>query len=331
MADKIIRFIKEWFLVIGMTVGVLAYLAYDALPSIHAYGPVLHRVCKIVQPLLLFVMLFLSFCKVRPSELKPHRWQFWLLLIQSLSFIGIALLVCWADSSSGNVAAFINNVRQPLEAAMLCLICPTATACAVMTGKLGGNVAEVVTYTIIINFAVAILIPLFVPLVHPDTAATFLDAFLKILYKVFPLLILPFIAAMAVRFLLPRLHSWLVSKSDLAFYIWGISLTLAITMSTREIMHSSNGLAVILETALASLLTCIFQFAAGRAIGRRYGCEISASQALGQKNTVFAIWVGYTFLTPAVSVAGGFYSIWHNVYNSWQLHRHQKRSHQTRS
>ena len=57
MADKIIRFIKEWFLVIGMTVGVLAYLAYDALPSIHAYGPVLHRVCKIVQPLLLFVML----------------------------------------------------------------------------------------------------------------------------------------------------------------------------------------------------------------------------------------------------------------------------------
>ena len=96
-------------------------------------------------------------------------------------------------------------------------------------------------------------------------------------------------------------------------------------------MHSSNGLAVILETALASLLACIFQFAAGRAIGRRYGCEISASQALGQKNTVFAIWVGYTFLTPAVSVAGGFYSIWHNVYNSWQLHRHQKRSHQTRS
>lgn len=88
MADKIIRFIKEWFLVIGMTVGVLAYLAYDALPSIHAYGPVLHRLCKIVQPLLLFVMLFLSFCKVRPSELKPHRWQFWLLLIQSLSFIG---------------------------------------------------------------------------------------------------------------------------------------------------------------------------------------------------------------------------------------------------
>lgn len=27
-----------------------------------------------------------------------------------------------------------------------------------------------------------------------------------------------------------------------------------------------------------------------------------------------------------VSVAGGFYSIWHNLYNSWQLHRqlHQK-------
>ena len=49
-------------------------------------------------------------------------------------------------------------------------------------------------------------------------------------------------------------------------------------------------------------------------------------QSLGQKNTVFAIWMGYTFMEPIVSVAGGFYSIWHNLYNSWQLHRqlHQK-------
>ena len=40
--------------------------------------------------------------------------------------------------------------------------------------------------------------------------------------------------------------------------------------------------------------------------------------------TVFAIWLGYTFFTPVVSVAGGFYSIWHNCYNSWQLYRKRK-------
>ena len=59
-------------------------------------------------------------------------------------------------------------------------------------------------------------------------------------------------------------------------------------------------------------------------IGARSRCKVSAGQALGQKNTVFAIWLGYTFFTPVVSVAGGFYSIWHNCYNSWQLYRKRK-------
>ncbi|MCI6725792.1 MAG: transporter, partial [Bacteroidales bacterium] len=47
----------------------------------------------------------------------------------------------------------------------------------------------------------------------------------------------------------------------------------------------------------------------------------ASCQALGQKNTVFAIWMGYTFLTPVSSLAGGFYSIWHNIFNAWQLDR----------
>ena len=45
---------------------------------------------------------------------------------------------------------------------------------------------------------------------------------------------------------------------------------------------------------------------------------------LGQKNTVFAIWMGYTFMTPVTSVAGGFYSVWHNIYNSYQLYQKRK-------
>ncbi|MCR5570780.1 MAG: transporter, partial [Bacteroidales bacterium] len=55
-----------------------------------------------------------------------------------------------------------------------------------------------------------------------------------------------------------------------------------------------------------------------------YGCRISAGQALGQKNTVFEIWMGYTFMDPVTSVAGGFYSIWHNCFNTWQLYRRRK-------
>ena len=311
----LVKFLRDWALIIGMIVGASLYLVYHAIPALHPAGPVLEQIAKRVQPVLLFIMLFLSFCRIEPQQMRPHKWMLWLLLIQAGLFVGLALvLLRWPEIPA----------RRALEAAMLCLICPTATACAVVTGKLGGNMAGVVTYTVLINLVVAVLVPLMVPLIHPMEGLTFSEAFLRILAKVFPLLILPALLAWLVRYLLPKFHAWLMRFPDLAFYIWAVSLTLAILMSTRAIVQNGAG-GVLWGIGAASLLSCIFQFWLGRRIGRRYGCPISAGQALGQKNTVFGIWMGYTFLDPVVSVAGGFYTIWHNCYNTYQMYRKRKR------
>ena len=311
----LVKFLRDWALIIGMIVGASLYLVYHAIPALHPAGPVLEQIAKRVQPVLLFIMLFLSFCRIEPQQMRPHKWMLWLLLIQAGLFVGLALvLLRWPEIPA----------RRALEAAMLCLICPTATACAVVTGKLGGNMAGVVTYTVLINLVVAVLVPLMVPLIHPMEGLTFSEAFLRILAKVFPLLILPALLAWLVRYLLPKFHAWLMRFPDLAFYIWAVSLTLAILMSTRAIVQNGAG-GVLWGIGAASLLSCIFQFWLGRRIGRRYGCPISAGQALGQKNTVFGIWMGYTFLDPVISVAGGFYTIWHNCYNTYQMYRKRKR------
>ncbi len=309
------KFLKDWALIVSMVIGASVYLAYHAIPALHPAGPVLEGIITHLQPLLLFVMLYLAFCKIEPHQMRPHRWMFFLLLLQCGLFVLLALLL-----------AFVPGLpcRYGFEAAMLCIICPTATACAVITGKLGGNMAGVVTYTVLINLAAAVLVPLMVPLVHPVEGLSFYSAFLKILAKVFPLLILPCLLAWLTRYLLPRFHAFLLRFSELPFYIWAFSLGLAILMSTRAIVHNTAGPAALVEICVASLLACAFQFWAGRRIGARSRCKISAGQALGQKNTVFAIWLGYTFFTPVVSVAGGFYSIWHNCYNSWQLYRKRK-------
>ena len=311
------KFLKDWALIIGMIVGASLYLIYHAIPVLHPAGPVLERIVKEVQPMLLFAMLFLSFCKIEPQQMRPHKWMLWLLLVQCGLFVGLALLL-----------VFFPNIplRYGIEAAMLCIICPTATACAVVTGKLGGNMAGVVTYTVLINLAVAVLVPLMVPLIHPMEGLRFSEAFVKILAKVFPLLILPCVSAWLVRYLLPKFHAWLLRFPNLAFYIWAVSLTLAILMSTRAIVQNDSGAGILWEIGIASLLSCALQFWIGRRIGKRYQCPISAGQALGQKNTVFGIWMGYTFLTPVISVAGGFYSIWHNVYNTWQMYKKRKAS-----
>ena len=318
------KFLRDWMLIGGMLVGAGAYLAYHAMPALHGAGPMLEAVCTNLQPMLLFAMLFLSFCKIEPHQMRPHRWQAWLLLIQAVLFTGLALLLVWALRSDGAFAHRIAEARIPIESAMLCLVCPTATACAVVTGKLGGNMAGVVTYTILINIVVAFLVPLMIPLLYPMGGMSFGMAFSKILAKVFPLLIMPCVTAWIVRYLFPRLHKRLLAYTDLSFYIWAFSLTLAIAMSTRAVVHNEGAPRLLLAIALVSLVCCIFQFWAGKAIGSHYGCRVSAGQALGQKNTVFQIWMGYTFMDPVTSVAGGFYSIWHNCFNTWQLYRRRK-------
>lgn len=316
--------IKRNMLPISMMAGAALYLAYHYMPQpVHLAGPMLERIVAIVQPILIFAMLFLTFCRIEPRELRPHNWHWWLLLIQGASFtllgLSIALL---SHFHPGRLFEY----KVLIESAMLCLICPTATAAAVVTRKLGGDVPGITTYTILINILTALLVPLIVPLIQPMAEMTFWDAFCRILAKVFPLLIMPCFAAWLVRYLFPSVHRLILSKPDLPFNIWAVSLSLAIAVTVKAIVHSTMPVYLMLLIALVSLICCALQFSIGHKLGSLLGqsdMQVTAGQALGQKNTVFAIWMGYTFMTPETAIVGGFYSIWHNLYNSYQLKRHQ--------
>lgn len=100
-----------------------------------------------------------------------------------------------------------------------------------------------------------------------------------------------------------------------------VALTLAIAVTTRSLFHTHTTIATQLWLVAISLIACLFQFWIGRRIGAHYNDAVTAGQSLGQKNTVLSIWVGYTFFTPVTAIAGGFYSIWHNLINTYQLRR----------
>lgn len=311
---KLIRFIKEWTLVISILVGVLAYFVFIAIPFPPAVHHFANQAVSIVQPLLLFSMLFLTYCRINPHDLRLCRWHLWVLALQAGFFIALAIILIFLPAG---------DLRIILEGAMLCLICPTATAGAVITGRLGGNINNITSYTILINILVSILIPTFVPFVHPNPELGFVNSSLLILGKVFPLLLLPLISAFLLRFISPSLTEKFAKRSDLSFYLWAVALALAITVTTRSIMHADLKLSTELWLVVVSLISCALQFWLGRKIGDRYNDTITAGQAFGQKNTVLAIWMGYTFFTPITSIVGGFYSIWHNIVNSYQLYRHE--------
>ena len=316
---KLKKFFRDWKLPISMTLGVIAYFAFRALPlSAEARQFSFVAVSRWIQPILLFMMLFLSFIKVKPTELRPHRWHLRVLGEQAMWFVVFSVLAMMASSE---------GLKVLCEGAMLAFICPTAAASAVITSKLGGSTSGVVTYLLLCNLMVSLLAPAFLTLVEPHAELSFLTSLFMIMGKVFPLLLSPLIIAWVVRYLLPEFHRWLLKFPDLAFNIWFVSLALAITVTVRSIMHSNVSYWYLVGLAIVSCVCCLVQFWRGRKIGGKYGHEssVTAGQAFGQKNTVFIIWLGLVFLNPVTSVVGGFYSVWHNTVNSWQLYKVRKK------
>lgn len=305
--NKFSRVLNDWMLPAALVLGVGLYLAYHFLPELHAAGPWLHPFVSVGQRVGIALLLFFQFVKISPHDLKFSRWHAWALALQTGCFLALALLIRPMAPGVG---------RMLLECAMLCLVCPTASAAGVITDRLGGNLAATVSYLVMINVAGTFLIPLVIPLVNPSESLGFWTYVGHIAIRVFPILILPGLVAWLIRYTCPRLQRRLMRWASCAFYIWGVCLTMAMILATRALVLSGLGWAAVAGIVAVSALCCAFQFAAGRRIG-----DQTAGQALGQKNTGFLIWLGYSYLTPVTSVAGGLYAIWQNLYNSWELYR----------
>lgn len=312
----LLRFIKDWTLPLAMITGTLGYFFLARIPWTAPAKPGLNALIAFLTPSLIFAQLLLTFCKVEVHELKPKKWHGWLLLFQTLSCLAVAaLLVC---------CPMEETYREVFEGAMVCLICPTATAAAVITGKLGGSASSLTTYTLLSNLLAAVAVPLVFPWVEPHAEITFLAAFLKILSKVFPLLLLPFFIAWFLRVYVPRIHQYLLGFRDAAFYLWAVALAIVSGQTVRSLVNSDAPVFVEVLIALAGLVTCCVQFYLGKRIGGHYRERISGGQALGQKNTVLAIWMSYTYLNPLSSVGPGSYVLWQNIINSYQLWKKRK-------
>ena len=311
----LLRFIKNWALPISMTTGALGYVIGRELPlSADVKGDIVHGI-EWLQPVLLFCMLFVTFCQVPPSALMPQMLHLWLLMIQCIFFI-ITCTVLYLFPQT--------EYRLLAETFLLVMICPTATACAVVTSKLGGDAGLTTSYTILVCIVAAVMIPIFLPLASARHGMAFLPTLLLILKHVFPLLLAPLFLAWGVRYFFPRLLNMILSQKDLGFHMWTVALSLAIAVTVRALYNSSISIAEMTGIAVVSLAGCLLQFWLGKAIGGHYGFRLEGGQALGQKNTIFAIWLGYTFLSPISATAGGFYSIWHNLVNTYQLYKYRK-------
>lgn len=286
--------LKPWMLPIAMVIGMIFHNSIGAI--------------AFLSPYLIFVMLLVTFCRIKPSEFHVSRFIWILLAIQILGSLAIYFAI----------APFSADIA---EGAFICVFCPTATAAPVITGMLGGSVTLLATYSLISNISVALLAPLFFTMMGSHADISFVDSAMTIGTRVLPLILAPLALALIFRAWLPKLHRGIASRQGLSFYLWAVALIIVVGNAVSFVMHEpADRIPEMLIIAGASLTVCCLQFYIGRVVGRRYGDKISGAQGLGQKNTVLAIWMALTYLNPIASVGPASYVAWQNTINSLQLY-----------
>ena len=178
------------------------------------------------------------------------------------------------------------------------------------------------TYTIVGNLMVAIVAPVYFSFIGIQQDLPFLDSVWLIFRHVAPTIALPFFVALFLQRFAPGINAFLCRYKSYSFYLWAAALTITLGQTIDFMfLQGREEMSNILIMGAASVVYCAIQFAVGKWMGGRYGDRMAGGQLLGQKNSAMGIWIANTYLLPLASVFPALYSIWQNVFNSWQLWR----------
>ncbi len=258
-------------------------------------------------PWLIFTMLFIPFCGLKLKELRFSGLHAGLLAFQAVLSVAVYALVRMFD-------------EEVAQGAMICIVAPTAASAVVVASMLGAKVSTMLSYSLAVNFAAALGAPLFFAVIAPATDVSVGGTFVAILWRVVPVLAGPFVAALVLQKFAPRAAETVCRLGPLSFYLWLVALAI-VTARVVNFVAEQDDLTLRkgLWLAGAALAICLVQFFAGKWIGSRYGERVAGGQALGQKNTILAIWLAQSYLNPASSIAPAAYVLWQTIFNSVQL------------
>ena len=308
---KVFSFFRKFALPCSLVLGALGYLIFANVPFLQPLGDAVGPRLVELMPVVLFALLYVTFCKIVIKEMKPKAWHFVLQLIRTSLALLMVIAICLFGKNY--------ETKVILEGAFICFICPTAAAVAVVTEKLGGSIGSLTTYTVIANIFTMIIIPSLFPMVEKGADVSFLYMSMMVFRNVTTVLVVPLALALLSRKFLPRFVDKVKSVKDLGFYMWCFNLTILMGETLRNFLHATVSGWILALLLIVPLAVCLVQFAIGKAVGRHWDASISAGQALGQKNTIVGIWLTLTFLNPLAAVAPGAYVVWQNLVNGWQL------------
>ena len=248
-----------------------------ALPLAMLIGAVFHgffNKLSFLPPYLIFAMLFVTYCRVSAGQVRFRAFHWVLLAVQMSLGILLYLVLCRVN---------------PLlaQGAMMCSFVPTAMAATTIGGMLGADVATMASFCLMSNMGVAVAAPVLFAAIGANPELSFLQSVGIILWKVVPLLILPFVCAVLLERFAPRWHKAVRDRQIISFWIWAASLTVVLGRTVEFLLaQPKENYTVEVLLAAVALVICLLQFTLGRYIGRRFGDTVAGGQSIGQKNTV---------------------------------------------
>jgi bile acid:Na+ symporter, BASS family len=284
-------FLRTAALVLSMGLGALVPEAYPAAGAIRW---------------LVMAMLFVVFLDTRLSR-------------ESLRRSHVTLLA--ANVAMGFAAwglGWLVGGREVALAAFFAGITPTATAAPVVISFLRGRVEYVITAFLVTNLIIAALLPGLLPLVLGRTTPAVVG---QVLGSVGLVVFAPMGAAWLLRTVHAPAAQWPRRLRDISFGLWVAALFL-VTSNGSHFLRSQPDLSlgVLGQIAITTAAVCAANFALGWLVGGREFAR-EASQSLGQKNNSFTIYLALAYASPLVALGPTCYVVWHNLWNSWQIHR----------
>jgi BASS family bile acid:Na+ symporter len=254
-------------------------------------------------------MLFFAFLD---TEFNPGSFQrsvLWLLVANTVvAFLGYGIF------ASSNITLAL--------AAFMTGIAPAAIASPVIISFIEGQVEYVLAAVLLTNVSSAVIIPLALPSLVGEVVSI---SVWNVLQPSLVVMLVPLVLAKLVARLSSGVQDNIRKGKRFSFILWLISLFLISAKASDFLRNENTGsLIILLYIALISLGLCVVNFALGAKIGgRQYRRE--ASQALGQKNLSFVIWIALTFINPLVATGPMFYILYHHIYNSWLIYQFEKK------
>jgi len=292
------------------------------LPLAVLFGFLCHQWCTtlvMIVPYLIFTILLLNFTAVDIRKLR----------LLHMTGMNIALLMFQIVVSLGGylLTKLLGGDEVIAQGILIAIICPVAASSVVISCYLGANREAVTAHVILGNLMVAIVAPIFFSFIGVQQQMPFLESFWLILKRVSPIIAFPFFLALGLQMWIPSANTFINRFKGYSLYIWALALAITLGQTINFIfVHGAENRQNIVILGIVSVLICAVQFGVGKLIGHKYGDTVAGGQMLGQKNSALGIWMANIYLFPLASVSIALYSIWQNLFNSWQMYMYEKKA-----